>query len=280
MGELTISGCEPRLRLRFNDGLLPTGGQTRPIDVCNDSKVNLEKVSELFERPAAEILLLTNPYFVAEACEPYDVERARQIIELMIAGHDPHRWQHDVAWAYNYKGRKAQDEKRWCDARGAFQTAINIWPAFAVARNDYYWVLKEQEKAGQSDCNGGQLHQLREIYGFDRVHHDPYDLDARLDLAAQMEEDHGDKAHVEDQYRFAVTLGQAIINRDPDDTWGHVLAGYALIKLGEVEKARTILTRAVELNPRRWSARLYLMKVLVEEYQHPEYRSACRMQTP
>ena len=89
-----------------------------------------------------------------------------------------------------------------------------------IPYNNWYGVRKTLNQASISDL-------LR------RVHHDPHDSDARTDLADWVYKHDKDDSHSEDQYRLVVAFGRNMISRDPDDTWGYVIAGQALYEISK-----------------------------------------------
>jgi tetratricopeptide (TPR) repeat protein len=66
------------------------------------------------------------------------------------------------------------------------------------------------------------------------------------------------------KYDDAMELFSAYVLRRPENPWGHYMLGISAWKAGELERAETALTRAVELSPKHVNSLVNLARVLLD----------------
>jgi len=74
-----------------------------------------------------------------------------------------------------------------------------------------------------------------------------------------------ESAYTQKNYRQAVESFSVYVERRPDNPWGHYMLGLSAWKAGDLERARTSLERALELDPRSVKTLLNLGRVLLEQ---------------
>jgi len=72
------------------------------------------------------------------------------------------------------------------------------------------------------------------------------------------------------RYADAMELFSAFVLRRPENPWGHYMLGISAWKAGELERAETALTRAVELSPKHVKGLVNLARVLIERSRPEE----------
>jgi hypothetical protein len=142
----------------------------------------------MFEVSAGEILTRTNPYLVAVACEPHNLNRSRTIVDFMIGAHEAHQRYGDATWAYNLRfleeeRRKRKDKKaeyRFEDENADdLYRAIQIDSDFIHPRNNLFdftrikEIEKEIEKGKDYKQDYRKVTSETQALLFNIISHDP-----------------------------------------------------------------------------------------------------------